>query len=322
MKKQHGFTLIELLVVIAIIAILAAILLPALARAREAARRAACASNLKQWGLVYKMYSSESRSGKLPPIQFTSRQGLECNENGPNDSFPLHPSRQEASAYAAKVSSIYPDYLSDINLYVCPSASYDPMLRNPFSGEPWLHLNCVGWDYGVAMADEHYFYLGFMMDKMDDETIPAELVEPELAGLMVPAQPLGMLAIINDLTPVPERDAKFDNDLNLTEANVIGFDFSGWGNGGQLNQGGSSVARLREGIERFMITDINNPGAGARAQSQIQVMADLTSTDPLAFNHIPGGSNILYLDGHVSFSRYGETGYTSKPFAILVGGAG
>lgn len=60
-----GFTLIELLVVIAIIAILASLLLPALARAKESGRRAACISNLRQLGVAVHAYSSDF-NGKIP----------------------------------------------------------------------------------------------------------------------------------------------------------------------------------------------------------------------------------------------------------------
>jgi prepilin-type processing-associated H-X9-DG protein len=80
------------------------------------------------------------------------------------------------------------------------------------------------------------------------------------------------------------------------------------------NLGGGTLYRLKEGIERFFITDINNPAGSAISQSELPVMwDDANMYDPQfaantvgvgAFNHIPGGSNILYMDGHVEFMRY------------------
>jgi len=139
--KKKGFTLIELLVVIAIIAILAAILLPALARAREQGRRAACQSNLKQLGLALQIYAQNF--GEYFPIytKFFNVMGSNPNtgslwacEGDDYDgrtspgTYGNAPMDARYFANSAKwIMLVVPDYLSDGRALICPSNKDDAL---------------------------------------------------------------------------------------------------------------------------------------------------------------------------------------------------
>ena len=132
MTRRGGFTLLELTAVIAVIGVLAAILLPALARAREAGRRSSCMSNLVELNMALQMYASEHQR-QLP---WSGGNGdVRC------------------------LNRLRNDYITDYRALLCPSSAYssetikqwEDFLKNAATGDrnpprfEFTSYNYIGW---------------------------------------------------------------------------------------------------------------------------------------------------------------------------------
>ncbi len=186
----------------------------------ENQRRSSCQNNLKQMGLVFKMFANEAPGQCWPPLSPNAGH-LMCA----NDTPGLQP--------------VFPTYLKDPRILICPSDStHTPLLRTP----------------GLALVDDHsYYYLGYAIRSIEELEAFSDAYVARIAAKL-----------------------PFDADLDTPAGKIY---------------------RFREGVERFFITDANNPAASAKMQSEIPVLIE-------AIHHIPEGGNVLFMDGHVEFWRY------------------
>ena len=227
--------------------------------------------------------------------------------------------------FVVSMPSIYPEYLTDLNVMICPS---DPDSDALASGEFNVQGNvnqpidpCRWYDStDNRNSDVSYQYIGWSITQ-DTFVRPGYTGnERNPDGTQMWEDPANNTGIengdLNDAINLAFEEAVDTGDPSILDQDIPWYD-NNWGYGdGSV---GGTLYRWKEGIERFFITDINNPAGAASGQSELPVMWDSSyvlypeatygigdndSPGVMEMNHVPGGANVLFLDGHVEFIKY------------------
>ncbi|MBX3178140.1 MAG: hypothetical protein KF886_12310 [Candidatus Hydrogenedentes bacterium] len=306
---NRKLTYTEFSVAAALIGLVALLILHMFANTYANHMRYSCQQNLKAFGTVFRMYMEESEGEFLPP----PAPYADIGEGGWSNLIWSAP----------KGITIYPDYLNDLEIARCPSDGLqypyakDLSPRLPRDGgtyDTWQTKalsegDTVSYDYFLsAELAQSYLYTGYLMfdspayyGYCGASTAIDDGVDVDIMGVGA----LGAKKLNDDL-PI---DGSRWPPWVPSPPEAVGFD----------NR--QSILRLRSGMQRFFITDGSrwywNQGKKPMvpSSSSAPVMWDAfgrndpaeSDPGPVLFNHKPNGGNILFLDGHVEYMRYGET---------------
>ncbi len=294
--SRRGFSLIELMVVISIMSILAALLLPALARARERGRRAVCQNNLKQMGITLLMFANEHNGG-YPP-------GHPNHIVGERQTIPIgqENTRLIRNNFSFDPRKIYPDYLNDLNVLKCPSSGLvnaDPMLdafvdvsflpqyippaisNDPRNNGVLPKLIRERPDY-ECVTSQYYIYLPYAVSTEENLMFLWDNLNRRMA----------------------------DGDIDFMQEDILLP-------GGHGAAGSDMFYRTTIGVNRLFVADIDNPSGSAVSDTELPVMFDALPLDGSMNHFVPFGGNVLYLDGHAEWMLLSDEGLR-PPFTPLL----
>lgn len=299
--RKSGLTTIEVIISVVILAALAALLLPALAGKRNQAprQRTLCQSNMKQLAMACLMYSKEDPQLLFPPV----KGGEPWRQ--PEASLPVNCGYyDDLPDNAMSVDAIYPEYLADLNILVCP-ATTEATLHNAPAALGQLPPAPCNYPGHFSNPDVNYVYLGYCIDDGDGACGEVALAEHGFNNAVGDAS-AQLVCVMEYIRDNADDHAALDRDIDPA---ALGYEPVGNGavSGAPDATEGGLILRLREGLNVSPAT--------------IPIMWDafVSGSGFMMFNHIPGGSNVLFMDGHVAFLQYPGPFPANNAFGQIMG---
>ncbi len=263
-----------------------------------------CQSNLRAIGQALAMYADESRGELYPHVK-----GLDCR------------GKVQPWSGALDLSEVYPDYMADMDLLVCPAYPLGKTAVEVWDGGKttnprWEVVKGFSNNGEVepceVLAKPYYYYGWAFSEKLFQAAVHYRPREPEdHRSPFVKDQGIPVITPYDSSTHTNRfrqailaqtarmRSGEIDSSSEMWEMTyATGTDI--------VLPRGSEIPILREGVERYYIDEIGNPAASSMERARIVVLHEELFESSEQVYHSKGRLNVLYMDGHVASLRPGD----------------